>query len=437
MLQNIKNIFSVKDIRKKLLFTVLILLLFRVGTFITIPGLNKILINEQLGASSNGLSAMVNLISGGAFSRLSIFAMTIGPYITASIVLNLLQFVIPSLERLAKEGENGRKKLNKYTKYLTIAFAIIEGLGLYFTYRAYLLPELTFGAAKVVGFLLFIISLMAGTSLLTWLGDKITEHGIGNGISMIVFFGIVAGLPSTIKSFANIAGSGFTGILIFAALIVGLLVIIAGVVFVQKAERRIPVNYAKRVVGRKMYGGQSTHIPIKLAMAGVMPLIFAMSFMSFPGIIIGLVTDVDTLTGFWKGVYTLFTASASSHWGYLVGYAIIYMALIILFTFVYTMFIINPVEIANNLKKNGGFIPGIRAGKNTSDYINNVLIKITAAGSLFLAAIAILPIILQAFTSQSISFSGNSILILVSVGLEILNTVETQMVSRNYSGFLG
>lgn len=437
MLESIKNIFSVKDIRRKLLFTVLILLLFRVGTFITIPGLNKILINEQLGASSNGLSAMVNLISGGAFSRLSIFAMTIGPYITASIVLNLLQFVIPSLERLAKEGENGRKKLNKYTKYLTIAFAFIEGLGLYFTYRAYLLPALTFGAGKVVGFLLFIISLMAGTSLLTWLGDKITEYGIGNGISMIVFFGIVAGLPSTIKSFANIAGSGFTGILVFAALIVGLLVVITGVVFVQKAERRIPVNYAKRVVGRKMYGGQSTHIPIKLAMAGVMPLIFAMSFMSFPGIIIGLVTDVNTLTGFWKGVYTLFTASASSHWGYLVGYAVIYMALIILFTFVYTMFIINPVEIANNLKKNGGFIPGIRAGKNTSDYINNVLIKITAAGSLFLAAIAILPIILQAFTNQSISFSGNSILILVSVGLEILNTVETQMVSRNYSGFLG
>jgi len=380
---------------------------------------------------------MINLISGGAFSRLSIFAMTIGPYITASIVLNLLQYVIPSLERLAKEGESGRKKLNNYTKYLTIAFAFIEGLGLYFTYRSYLLTDLTHGAGKYLGFFLFIISLMAGTSLLTWLGDKITEHGIGNGISMIVFFGIVAGLPSTIKSFANIAGGGFTGILVFAALIVGLIVIVAGVVFVQKAERRIPVNYAKRVVGRKMYGGQSTHIPIKLAMAGVMPLIFAMSFMSFPGIIIGLVTDVNSLTGFWKGVYTLFTASSSSHWGYLVGYAVIYMALIILFTFIYTMFIVNPVEIANNLKKNGGFIPGIRAGKNTSEYINNVLLKITAAGSLFLAAIAILPIVLQAFTSQSISFSGNSILILVSVGLEILNTVETQMVSRNYTGFLG
>ena len=437
MLETIKNIFSVKDIRKKLLFTFLILVLFRVGTFITIPGLDKIALNEQLGASSNGLTAMINLISGGAFSRLSIFAMTIGPYITASIVLNLLQFVIPSLEKLAKEGEEGKKKLSKYTKYLTIAFAFIEGLGLYFTYNTYLLTPLTYGAGKVLGFILFIVSLMAGTSLLTWLGDKITEHGIGNGISMIVFFGIVAGLPTTISSFAGIAGSGFTGILIFAALMVGLIAVIAGVVFVQKAERRIPVNYAKRVVGRKMYGGQSTHIPIKLAMAGVMPLIFAMSFMSFPSIIISLVTDVNSLTGFWKGVYTLFTASSSSPWYYLLGYAVIYMALIILFTFIYTMFIVNPVEIANNLKKNGGFIPGIRAGKNTSEYINSVLIKVTSAGALFLALIAILPIILQAFTNQSISFSGNSILILVSVSLEVLTSLETQMVSRNYSGFLG
>ena len=437
MLETIKNIFSVKDIRKKLLFTFLILVLFRVGTFITIPGLDKIALNEQLGASSNGLTAMINLISGGAFSRLSIFAMTIGPYITASIVLNLLQFVIPSLEKLAKEGEEGKKKLSKYTKYLTIAFAFIEGLGLYFTYNTYLLTPLTYGAGKVLGFILFIVSLMAGTSLLTWLGDKITEHGIGNGISMIVFFGIVAGLPTTISSFAGIAGSGFTGILIFAALMVGLIAVIAGVVFVQKAVRRIPVNYAKRVVGRKMYGGQSTHIPIKLAMAGVMPLIFAMSFMSFPSIIISLVTDVNNLTGFWKGVYTLFTASSSSPWYYLLGYAVIYMALIILFTFIYTMFIVNPVEIANNLKKNGGFIPGIRAGKNTSEYINSVLIKVTSAGALFLALIAILPIILQAFTNQSISFSGNSILILVSVSLEVLTSLETQMVSRNYSGFLG
>ena len=426
MIEAIKNMFSVKDIRKKILFTVGILLLFRIGTFITIPGLDKITINEQLGAATSGIASMVNIISGGAFSRLSIFSMTIGPYITASIVLNLLQFVIPSLERLAKEGEEGRKKLSKYTKYLTIAFALIEGLGLYFTYKSYLLAPLTYGAGKVLGIFLFLISLMAGTSLLTWLGDKITEHGVGNGISMIVFFGIIAGLPTTLSAFAGIAGSGFTGILVFT-----------GVVFVQKAERRIPVNYAKRVVGRKMYGGQSTHIPIKLAMAGVMPLIFAMSFMSFPSIIISLVTDTANLSGFWKVVYNIFTATSNSAWYYLLIYAVIYTALIILFTFIYTLFIVNPVEIANNLKKNGGFIPGIRAGKNTSDYIQGVLNRITTAGSIFLALIAILPIILQAFTSQSISFSGNSILILVSVALELLTSIETQMVSRNYSGFLG
>lgn len=436
MLESIKNIFSVKDIKKKILFTFLILLLFRVGTFITIPGLDKLTINEQLDSSSNGLTTMINLVSGGAFSRLSIFSMTIGPYITASIVLNLLQFIIPSLERLAKEGEEGRKKLSKYTKYLTIAFAFIEGLGLYFTYRAYLLTPLTYGAGKVLGFFLFLVSLMAGTSLLTWLGDKITEYGIGNGISMIVFFGIVAGLPTTINAFASISGSGFTGVLIFIVLIAVMLAVVTLVVFVQKAERRIPINYAKRVVGRKMYGGQSTYIPIKLAMAGVMPLIFAMSFMSFPSIIISLVTDTTTLTGFWKVIYNLFTASSSSAWYYLLGYAIIYMLLIVLFTFVYTMFIVNPVEIANNLKKNGGFIPGIRAGKNTSDYINSVLMNVTTAGALFLALIAILPILLQAFTNQSVSFSGNSILILVSVALEILQTLETQMVSRNYQGFL-
>lgn len=436
MLESIKNIFSVKDIKKKILFTFLILLLFRVGTFITIPGLDKLTINKQLDSSSNGLTTMINLVSGGAFSRLSIFSMTIGPYITASIVLNLLQFIIPSLERLAKEGEEGRKKLSKYTKYLTIAFAFIEGLGLYFTYRAYLLTPLTYVAGKVLGFFLFLVSLMAGTSLLTWLGDKITEYGIGNGISMIVFFGIVAGLPTTINAFASISGSGFTGVLIFIVLIAVMLAVVTLVVFVQKAERRIPINYAKRVVGRKMYGGQSTYIPIKLAMAGVMPLIFAMSFMSFPSIIISLVTDTTTLTGFWKVIYNLFTASSSSAWYYLLGYAIIYMLLIVLFTFVYTMFIVNPVEIANNLKKNGGFIPGIRAGKNTSDYINSVLMNVTTAGALFLALIAILPILLQAFTNQSVSFSGNSILILVSVALEILQTLETQMVSRNYQGFL-
>ena len=435
MLQTIKNIFSVKDIRKKILFTVFIILLYRLGTFITIPGVDKAAIMDQLGSSSNGLVSMVNLISGGAFRRLSIFAMTIGPYITASIVLNLLQVVIPSLEKLAKEGEEGRKKLSKYTKYLTIAFGIIEGLGLYLTYRAYLLTPLQYGAGAVMGAILFIGSLVAGTALLTWLGDKITEYGIGNGISMIVFVGIVAGIPGGATTLFNYARGGITNLLITIALILVIIGVIAAVIYVQQAERRIPVNYAKRVVGRKMYGGQNTHIPIKVAMAGVMPIIFAMSFMMFPSTIINLCTKGNP-TGFWGVVNNIFSVSSSSNWYYLVAYAVIYMALIVAFTFVYTMFIVNPVEISNQLKKNGGFIPGIRAGKNTSEYISKVLKYITAVGAIFLAIVAVFPIILQGLMPISITFGGTSILILVSVALEVLKNLETQMVSRHYTGFL-
>ena len=296
MLQTLKNIFSVKDIRKKLLFTLFIILLYRFGTFISVPGFDKLTFNEQAGAAS-GFAATINLISGGAFANFSIFAMTIGPYITASIVLNLLQVVIPSLEKLAREGEEGKKKLSKYTKYLTIVFAIVEGLGLYITYKNYLLTPLQSGAGAIMGCLLFITSLVAGTALLTWLGDKITEYGIGNGISVIVFVGIISRIPDGAVALFTFAKGGITNTLIVTALVLAMVVILAGVIYVQQAERRIPVNYAKRVVGRKMYGGQNTHIPIKVAMAGVMPIIFAMSFMMFPSTIINLCTGGNP-TGF-------------------------------------------------------------------------------------------------------------------------------------------
>ena len=435
MLQTIKNIFSVKEIRNKLIFTLFIILLYRLGSFITIPGIDKIAFMQQVGDASDGILATINLISGGAFGRLSIFALTIGPYITASIVLNLLQVIIPSLEKLAREGEEGRKVLSKYTKYLTVAFALIEGLGFYINYKAYLLPELQVGAGAVIGALLFIVSLIAGTALLTWLGDKITEYGIGNGISVIVFVGIVAQIPSGVTTLLEFASEGITSTLVVIALVLAILIVLAGVIFVQQAERRLPVNYAKRVVGRKMYGGQNTHIPIKVAMAGVMPIIFAMSFMMFPSTIINLCTSGNP-TGFWLKVYNLFSISNTSHWGYLIAYSLIYMALIIAFTFIYTMFIVNPVEIANQLKKNGGFIPGIRAGKNTSDYISNVLKSITTVGAIFLAVVAVFPILLQGVTPVSITFGGTSVLIIVSVALEILKNLETQMVSRHYKGFL-
>ncbi len=434
MLQTLKDIFGVKDIRKKLLFTIFIILLYRLGTFITVPGIDKNLFMEQIG-SAGGILSTVNLISGGAFSRFSIFAMTIGPYITASIILNLLQIIVPSLEKLAKEGEEGKKTLSKYTKYLTITFAFIEGLGLYLTYKSYLFSELTYGAAAVLGCVLFVGSLMAGTALLTWLGDKITEYGIGNGISIIVFVGIVSGIPGGATTLFTFAKDGITNSLIVLALILAIILVLASIIFVQQAERRIPVNYAKRVVGRKMYGGQNTHIPIKLAMAGVMPIIFAMSFMMFPSTLISLVTGGNP-TGFWHILSGVFSVSQGSAWYYLLAHALIYMVLIITFTFIYTMFMVNPVEIANQLKKNGGFVPGIRAGKLTSDYISNVLKAVTSVGALFLALVAVFPILLQGLTPFAISFGGTSVLIIVSVALEILKNLETQMISRHYTGFL-
>ena len=433
MLQTFKNIFAEKEVRNKILFTIYIILLFRIGTYICVPGMNKIIFNEYIN-SAGGLAETINLISGGAFSRFSIFAMTIGPYITASIVLNLLQMVIPSLEQLTKEGEDGKKTLAKYTKWLTLAFAIVEGLGLYLNYRNYLLSSLQYGSGAILGFLLFMTSLTAGTALLTWLADKITEKGIGNGISVIVFVSIISRIPEGVNILAQYAKGGITQILIVALIVLIIIAVIVSIVYVQEAERRIPVNYAKKVVGRRMYGGQSTHIPLKLAMAGVMPIIFAMSFMMFPSVIIKLIAK--TPTGFWLKVYNLFSVAQGSKWYYLLIYALIYMFLTVAFTFVYTMFMVNPVEIANQLKKNGGFIPGIRAGKNTSDYISQVLTNVTSVGAVYLALIAVFPIVLQAVFPIQITFGGTSILIIVSVAMEMLKSLETNMVSRHYKGFL-
>ena len=435
MFDTIKKMFVVKDIRKKILYTIFIILLFRIGTFITVPGINKLAFIEAVQAQSGGILGTINIISGGAFNRLSIFAMTISPYITASIVLNLLQTVVPSLERLAKEGETGKQKLAKYTKLLTIAFAIVEAIGLYLNYKVYLLPSMSYGIYQLFGMLLFVVCLTAGTALLMWLSDKITENGIGNGVSMIIFVGIVSGAPGAMASLSEFAALSKWNILIVVAVVIAFIVLLSGVIFVQQAERRIPVNYAKRVVGRKMFGGQNTHIPLKVAMAGVMPIIFAMSFMMIPATIIQLVSKGGA-TGFWGVVLKVCSASTESIW-YLVAYAVIYMLLIIGFTFVYTMFTVNPVEMSNQLKQNGGFIPGIRAGKNTAEYINKVLKNITWAGAVFLALVAVLPVVCQAaMPNIAISFGGTSILIVVSVALETLKVIESQMVSRHYDGFL-
>ena len=438
MFKTIKNALKTPEVRKKLLYTLVLIIVFRLGCFITIPGVDAFALNEAMG-SANGIAGLINIISGGAFSRFSIFAMTISPYITASIVIQLLAMVIPALERIAKEGgEEGRQKMNKYTKILTIVLAIVESLGIYLSYKSS-------GIFVNPGFLtgmLVVLSLVAGTALLMWLGEQITNKGIGNGISIIIFIGVVSSLPSVATTLWGLVFSGgtfsTTGLLIALGIIIGAVILVAGVVFVQTAERRVPVQYSKKVVGRKMVGAQNTHIPLKLAMAGVMPVIFASSFMTFPAMILQIfIKNIDTATGFWAGVYKFSIATSTSNVpiGYSIANAIVYLLLIVGFTFFYTYATFNPAEVSNNIKRNGGFIPGIRAGKPTTDYLSGVISKITWFGGFFLAVIAILPMLLR-FTGLNIAFGGTSILIVVGVALETVQQLESQLVMRHYKGFL-
>ena len=452
MFKTLANAWRVPELRKKLLYTLLLLVIFRFGAYVTAPGVDAELLELVNNGSSNSIVNTVNIITGGAFSNLSIFAMSISPYITASIVVQLLAFAIPSLERLSKEGgEEGRKKLSQYTRYGAVILAAIEAFGLYATYK----NQGVFLNNGVLTPLLFIITLTAGSTLLMWLAEQITSRGIGNGTSLLIFAGIVSGIPSTIEYLYELTVVDgvfqIKGLVISIVVVIAAIILIAGVVWVTEAERRVPVQYAKRVVGRKMYGGQNTHIPMKLAMAGVMPVIFAMSFMQLPAMIMQLVnSDIASSTGFWAGVYKVFaftsidatlidSATGAFNWdilGYGIAHIVIYLLLIVGFTFFYTMAMaFNPVEVSNNLKKNGGFIPGIRTGKPTSDYLASILKYITTFGAIFLAVIAILPILVQ-FTGLQLSFGGTAILIVVGVALESIKQLESQMLTRQYKGFL-
>ena len=444
MFKTIKNALKTPEIRKRLLYTLLIIVIFRFGCHITVPGVDAIALETIKNSAATSISGLIDIISGGAFSKLSVFAMTITPYITASIVIQLLGMVIPSLERAIKEGgEEGKAKVNKYTKMLTLFLAFVEALGLYLTYsNAYK----NYGVFVNPGFgtgAIFVISLIAGTAFLMWLGEQITSKGIGNGISLIIFIGIISSLPKAVTTMYNLiyvpgVGISTTGIITSIAIILGALVLVAGVVFVQEAERRVPVQYAKKVVGRKMYGGQNTHIPLKLAMAGVMPVIFASSLLTFPAMIIPMFnSNIATATGFWAGVYkfSLSTSSAQFGIGYTIANALVYLVLIIAFTYFYTYATFNPAEVSSNIKKNGGFIPGIRAGKPTTDYLSSIMKKITLFGGLFLSLIAILPMLLS-FTNLNITFGGTSILIVVGVALETVQQLESRLVMRHYKGFL-
>lgn len=438
MFKTIKNAISTPDVRKRLLYTLLLIVVFRFGCYITVPGVNSVALNEAM-SNTNGIAGLIDMISGGAFSRFSVFAMSISPYITASIVIQLLALIIPSLERLTKEGgEEGRKKVNKYTKMLTVLLAFIEGVGIYLSYKS---SGIFVNDSFLTG-VLVVLGLMTGTSILMWLGEEITSKGIGNGISLLIFVGIVAGFPSLITTLWGLimpsTGFSTTGLLIAIGILIGAIILITGVVFVQQAERRIPVQYSKKVVGRKMMGAQNTHIPLKLAMSGVMPIIFASSFMTFPAMIIQIfVSDIANQTGFLAGLYKFSIATSTSNvgWGYSLANAIVYLLLIVGFSFFYTFATFNPAEISSNIKKNGGFIPGIRAGKPTTEYLSSVISKITWFGGLFLAVIAILPMLLR-FTGLNIAFGGTSILIVVGVALEAVQQLESFLTMRHYKGFL-
>ena len=439
MFTTIKNALKTPEIRKKIMYTFLLLVLFRLGCYITIPMVDMVKLQSTMSQYTNSVTGMINMISGGAFSRLSIFAMSITPYITASIVIQLLAMVIPALERLTKEGgEEGRKKIDRYTKLISLVLALVEGLGIFFSYKS---SGIFVQDGVLAGFVV-VLSLIAGTSLLMWLGDKITSKGIGNGISMLIFAGIVSSVPSAIVSIGNliIVDEAFStkGLITAILMILGILLLVVGVVFVQQAERRIPVQYSKKVVGRRMVGAQNTHIPIKPAMASVMPIIFASSFMTFPAMVIQLfVNDIETKTGFVRALYNLSIATSSSNvgWQYTIINAIIYLLLIIGFTYFYTYATFNPAEVANTIKQNGGFIPGIRAGKPTADYLSSVLSKIVLFGGIFLAAIAILPMLARG-TGLNTAFGGTSILIVVGVAIELGDQLKSQLVMRHYKGFL-
>ncbi len=434
MFKTIKNALKTPEVRKKLLYTLILIVIFRLGCFITVPGVDAFALSSQMKSATGSLVGLIDTISGGAFSRLSIFSMTITPYITSSIVIQLLAMIIPSLEKALKEGgEEGKAKINKYTKLLTLVLALVEALGIYFSYSST-------GIFIDPGFLT--LSLVTGTAILMWLGEQITNKGIGNGISIIIFIGIISRLPAAVITLWNLIvgaeGVSTVGIVTALAIIVGAIVFVSGVVFVQQAERRIPVQYAKKVVGRKMYGGQNTHIPLKLAMAGVMPVIFASSFMTFPAMMIQIFApDKIGTAGFLNGLYQFSIATSTSNvsWGYSLANAIVYLVLIVGFTFFYTYATFNPAEVSTNIKQNGGFIPGIRAGKPTTDYISSILGKLTWFGAIFLSLIAILPMLTR-FSSIDISFGGTSILIVVGVALETVQQLESQLVMRHYKGFL-
>ena len=427
MLQTLRNAWKVEEIRKKILFTLLIVLLYRLGNAIPVPYVNVGLLQNYFDTVQNTVLGLLDVMSGGAFSTATIFALSIQPYINASIIIQLLCIAIPALERLSKdEGEEGRKKIASITRYATVGIGLLQGFGYYMLIKNnnFLV---SYAQNNIWAAIVIILTFTSGSALIMWLGEQITEYGIGNGISMILFASIISRLPtSVITSIRNISTGSlewWVALLVF----LGALAIIVLIVYVNDAERRVPVQYAKRVVGRKMYGGQSTHLPMKVNMSGVMPIIFAQSIASIPATIAAFTGKTDGWVSTWFGTNSI-------------PYAIIYFLLIIFFAYFYSTIQFNPIEVANNLKKNGGYIPGFRPGKPTSEFIQKVLNKITLFGALYLGIIAVVPILVAHFSQSAsltgVSLGGTSIIIVVGVALETVRALEAQMLMRNYKGFL-
>ncbi len=442
MFSTFKNAFKIPDLRRRMLFTLIMLIIFRFGAHIPVPYLSAEAMQSFLAGGGLDLFSLFDAFTGGAFSNATILALGVSPYINASIIIQLLTVAIPSLERLSKEGLEGRKKLNKITRYVGIALGLIQGAGLYVTLYN---MGVTNGVdaitnPSVLTFFVIVLSFTAGTAFMVWLGEMITEKGLGNGVSILIFAGIVSRIPSGIKAvYDHFLATNISAWGVIASVLIAILALaaICFVVLFDSAERRIPVQYAKRVVGRRMYGGQNTNIPIKVVMGGVMPIIFASSIMAFPATIWRLLSGGQLPeAGLGYTILGMLTAGYGPGWTDAV-YSVLYFLLIIFFTYFYASIQFNPIELANNLKKNGGYVPGIRPGKPTSDYIFKVSTRLNLVGAIFLGIIAIFPIVMGAiFGIDSLQIGGTSLLIMEGVALEMVRQVESQLTMRHYKGFL-
>ena len=421
-----QNIFKIPELKKRIIYTLALLIVYRIGVHVPTPGIDGVALASFFAKMEGTILGIFNMFSGGALERLSVFALGIMPYISASIILQLLTVAIPHLERLKKEGEQGRKKITQYTRYGTVVLSIIQGLGISVGLESMSSP----GGAPIVihpGWafrLMTVITLTAGTSFIMWLGEQITERGIGNGISLIIFAGIVANIPSAVGNSFRLLSTGEMGIFVIVIMVVLMVLVVGFIIFVEQGQRRIPVQYAKRVVGRKMYGGQSTYLPLKINTSGVIPPIFASSIIMFPATIASFIA-----------IAWIQSIASSIVPGNIV-YELLFVSFIFFFCYFYTAVTFNPVDVADNMKKQGGYIPGIRPGKRTADHIDRVLTRITLGGAIYVSAVCVLPSILIAKFNVPFYFGGTALLIVVGVAIDTISQMESHMLSRHYEGFL-